>query len=55
VDGAWNEIFKAREQIHFFSLSGDRLTIGTPEQPSAGKARDQHAPEGTGEIKTGLT
>ena len=35
VDGAWNEVFKAREQVRYFSLDGDRLTIRTPEQPSA--------------------
>jgi len=35
VDGAWNEIFKAREQVRYFALDGDELTIRTPEQPSA--------------------
>ena len=35
VDGAWNEIFKAREQVRYFSLDGDKLTLRTPEQPSA--------------------
>lgn len=35
VDGAWNEIFKAREQVRYFSLDGDKLTIRTAEQPSA--------------------
>jgi hypothetical protein len=35
VDGAWNEIFKAREQVRYFALHGDELTIRTPEQPSA--------------------
>jgi hypothetical protein len=35
VDGAWNEIFKAREQVRFFKLEDDKLTIWTPEQPSA--------------------
>jgi hypothetical protein len=35
VDGAWNEIFKASEQVRYFSLDGDKLTIRTPEQRSA--------------------
>jgi len=35
VDGAWNEIFKAREQVRYFSVDGDKLTLRTPEQPSA--------------------
>ena len=35
VDGAWNEILKAQEQVRYFSVDGDKLTIRTPEQPSA--------------------
>src|SRR6202020_2504176 len=34
VDGAWNEIYKGSEQVRDFELSGDRLSIRTPEQPS---------------------
>jgi|SRR5271163_1494063 len=34
VDGAWNEIFKAHEQVRIFILDGDTLTIRVPEQPS---------------------
>jgi hypothetical protein len=34
VDGAWTEVFKASEQVRYFTLDGDRLTIRTPEQPS---------------------
>ena len=34
VDGAWTEIFKASEQVRYFALDGDRLSIRTPEQPS---------------------
>lgn len=34
VDGAWNEIFKAHEQVRIFRLVGDTLTIQVPEQPS---------------------
>jgi hypothetical protein len=34
VDGAWNEIFKAHEQVRLFKLEGDTLTIRVPEQPS---------------------
>ena len=29
------KIFKAREQVRYFALDGDELTIRTPEQPSA--------------------
>jgi hypothetical protein len=35
VDGAWNEIYKGSEQVRYFELSGDRLSIRTPEQESA--------------------
>ena len=35
VDGAWNEIYKATEQVRYFNLNGGKLTIRTPEQPSA--------------------
>jgi hypothetical protein len=34
VDGAWNEVFKAHEQVRIFELEGDTLTIHVPEQPS---------------------
>jgi len=34
VDGAWNEVFKAHEQMRIFKLEGDELTIHVPEQPS---------------------
>jgi hypothetical protein len=34
VDGAWNEVFKAHEQVRIFKLEGDALTIHVPEQPS---------------------
>lgn len=34
VDGAWNEIFKAHEQVRIFKLEGNMLTIRVPEQPS---------------------
>jgi Lipocalin-like domain len=34
VDGAWNEVFKSREQVRIFKLEGDALTIRVPEQPS---------------------
>jgi hypothetical protein len=34
VDGAWNEVFKANEQVRIFKLEGDMLTIRVPEQPS---------------------
>ena len=34
VDGAWNEIYKANEQVRFFVLDGDKLSIRTAEQPS---------------------
>jgi len=34
VDGAWNEIYKANEQVRFFVLDGDKLSIRTAEAPS---------------------
>jgi hypothetical protein len=34
VDGAWSEVFKANEQVRYFTLEGDKLSIRTPEQPS---------------------
>ncbi len=34
VDGAWNEIFKAREQVRLFTLDGNTLSIRTGEGPS---------------------
>ncbi|HEY1782786.1 MAG TPA: lipocalin-like domain-containing protein [Roseiarcus sp.] len=34
VDGAWNEFYKDGEQVRFFELNGDNLSIRTPEQPS---------------------
>jgi hypothetical protein len=35
VDGAWNEIYKGTEQVRYFALDGDKLSIRTPEQNSA--------------------
>lgn len=34
VDGAWSEGFKAVEQVRFFTIEGDRLSIRTAEQAS---------------------
>jgi hypothetical protein len=34
VDGAWNEVFKSREQVRFFKLEGDTMTIRVPERAS---------------------
>ena len=34
VDGAWSEVYKAEEQVRYFTVEGDVLTIRTPEQPS---------------------
>lgn len=34
VDGAWNEVLKANEQIRYFSIEGEKLSIRTAEQPS---------------------
>jgi hypothetical protein len=34
VDGAWNEIYKANEQIRYFTLEGDTLSIRTAEMAS---------------------
>jgi hypothetical protein len=35
VDGAWNEIYKANEQIRYFKIERDTLTIRTAEMASA--------------------
>ena len=35
VDGAWNEIYKANEQIRYFKVEGDTLSIRTAEMASA--------------------
>lgn len=34
VDGAWNEIYKAQEQVRYFAVDGGKLTIRTPDGPS---------------------
>ena len=34
VDGAWNEFYKGTEQVRFFALDDDTLSIRTAEQPS---------------------
>lgn len=34
VDGAWNEFYHGSEQVRYFDLTGDKLSIRTPEQPS---------------------
>ena len=34
VDGAWNEFYKGTDQVRYFQLDGDRLSIRTPEQQS---------------------
>ena len=34
VDGAWNEIYKAREQVRLFTIDGNTLSIRTGEGPS---------------------
>jgi hypothetical protein len=34
VDVSWNEILNAQDQVRFFKLEGERLTVRTPEQPS---------------------
>ena len=34
VDGAWNETYKANEQIRYINMDGDKLSIRTAEQPS---------------------
>jgi Lipocalin-like domain len=34
VDGAWNEFYKGSEQVRYFELTGDKLSIRTPEQQS---------------------
>jgi hypothetical protein len=35
VDGAWNEIYRGAEQVRYFELVGDKLSLRTPEQQSA--------------------
>jgi hypothetical protein len=35
VDGAWNEIYKANEQVRYFKIEGDTLRVRTAEAPSA--------------------
>ncbi len=34
VDGAWNEFYKGSEQVRYFELNGDTLSVRTSEQPS---------------------
>lgn len=34
VDGTWNEIYKANEQVRYFAINGDTLSIRTPEMAS---------------------
>jgi Lipocalin-like domain len=34
VEGAWNEVYNGSEQVRYFELKGDKLTIRTPEQQS---------------------
>lgn len=34
VDVSWNEVLNAQDQVRFFQLEGERLTVRTPEQPS---------------------
>ncbi len=35
VDMSWNELFTGQDQVRFFKLEGDRLSLRTGEQPSA--------------------
>jgi hypothetical protein len=35
VDISWNELFTGQDQVRFFKLEGDKLTIRTAEQVSA--------------------
>lgn len=35
VDMSWNELFTGQDQVRFFKLDGDKLTIRTAEQVSA--------------------
>lgn len=35
VDMSWNELFTGQDQVRFFKLEGDRLSIRTAEQVSA--------------------
>lgn len=32
VDVSWNEVYNSRDQIRFFKLEGDLLSVRTPEQ-----------------------
>ena len=34
VDGAWNEYYTGTEQVRYFTVDGDRLSIRTAEQAS---------------------
>jgi hypothetical protein len=34
VDVSWNEVLNAQDQVRFFKIEGERLTVRTPEQPS---------------------
>jgi hypothetical protein len=34
VDGAWNEFYRGSEQVRYFEITGDKLSIRTPEQQS---------------------
>ena len=34
VDMSWNELLTGQDQVRFFKLEGDKLTIRTAEQPS---------------------
>jgi len=35
VDISWNELLTGQDQVRFFKLEGDKLTIRTAEQASA--------------------
>jgi hypothetical protein len=35
VDISWNELLTGQDQVRFFELEGDKLTIRTAEQASA--------------------
>jgi len=32
VDVSWNEVHNSQDQVRFFKLEGDRLSVQTPEQ-----------------------
>jgi hypothetical protein len=32
VDVSWNEVFNSQDQVRFFKLEGDLLSVQTPEQ-----------------------